>query len=302
MSKQMVFILGFGRSGTTWISDIISKSLGGLILFEPLHPQVLPDALKYCYYDGKDESKNIEIKKYLDETLAGNFSHRWMIRNHLPTPLESPTDWYVEQILKNCSIRGFKAIRGNFLIDFLLSNYPSAHILFIKRNPFAVLASIKKRLRFWEEYGIKNHIKHFSLTVSNSGYLTSLEKEQFQKLISTHKSHLNLSTILWIYTHKMVDRNLENHNITSISYEDIYFSPYKNIKKIISNIGGDPAKMHPSYIFTPSMLTLKTRHSFMDRSINIEEEYNDFFWRKNLDDIEIKQIEKLFDLSEYAIL
>ena len=298
----MIFILGFGRSGTTWISDVISKSLGGLVLFEPLHPQVLTNALEFCYYDGKNNTQNSQLKIYIDGILKGDFSHRWMIRNHLPTPLESPSDWYVQQILENCKIKGFKEIRANFIIDFLKANYPDSHILFVKRNPFAVLASIKKRNRFWEEFTMDAHIKRFTHTIRNNEYLTAAEKDQYEELISTYNKPLELSAILWIYTHKIVDRNLSKYNDSPISYEELYFSPYEGLTKLVTKVGGDPKRMHPSYIFTPSMLTLKTRHTLMNRSVNQIEGYNDLFWKNSLSSEEIRTTEELFNKADYLNL
>jgi len=296
----MIFILGFGRSGTTWLSDIISKSIGGLILFEPMHPQVLGSAIDFCYDNGCDENRNEILKSHLDKVLKGQFEHRWLVRNHLPSPMEGPSDWYVNQVKENCRIAGFKVIRGNFLIDFFVNSYPEAKIIYVRRDPRAVLASIKKRVRFWEEFGIQSHLEKFGQAVSKSEFLSADEKSTYQLLLRKYESDLGKSAIMWMYTDVMATRNLAKHGLSPFSYEDLYFKPYETVKEILTYVGADPERLHPSYIFTPSMLTLKTQHSFIESGENVESKYKELFWDNVLEADEKSLIDEI--LSQKPVI
>lgn len=293
--EKLIFILGFGRSGTTWLSDIISKALGGLILFEPMHPQVMDDALDFCYYDGIDPEKNKLLKQHFDRMLEGSISHRWLIRNHLPSPMEGPSHWYVQQLLDNCTVIGFKMIRGNFLIDFLKTHYPNAKILYINRHPMAVMASIKKRTRFWEEFGIDKHTEKFGEIVQRSKYLDQNQKDDYSKLISNQESILGKSACLWKYTDLICKNNMEAYGFAPVSYEELYFKPYKTLKTILQSLSEEEDKIHPSYIFTPSMLTLKTQHSFIKNADNMKSTYQEMFYDNILEEEEKALIESILE-------
>ena len=83
--NEPIFIFGLGRSGTTWVSDIISKYSGCLILFEPLHPNVFGDVNSIIYRESNPSDYLIE---HLDGVLNKKMRHEWLLRNHLPSTID----------------------------------------------------------------------------------------------------------------------------------------------------------------------------------------------------------------------
>ena len=151
--KNKIIILGFGRSGTPWLSDIISKTLGGLILFEPLHPKVLSNSKEIAYSKINEDKQSLQLIKHLNNVLENNNRSDWLLRNHIPYKIEEMGQDYFNLIWDYCRIIGFKSIRANHMIEWIYHNI-SKDIIFVTRHPSAVIASILRREKnghkFWE--------------------------------------------------------------------------------------------------------------------------------------------------------
>ena len=107
---MQIIIGGFGRSGTTWLSDIVSKCLGGLILFEPFHPGVYDVSDKVIYAGNIDDNS---LRSHLDEIRASHPTNPWILRNHLNSPIEKHSASFIKYVWSNSKILGYKTIRGN---------------------------------------------------------------------------------------------------------------------------------------------------------------------------------------------
>ena len=71
MTPEHVIIAGSGRSGTTWIQDVLAEANQLRTVFEPLHPQGVSRArgLAYRYIEADEESP--DLQHYFDDLLAG---------------------------------------------------------------------------------------------------------------------------------------------------------------------------------------------------------------------------------------
>jgi len=120
-----IVIFGAGRSGTTWLAEIIAAA-GLELIFEPLNEQEVPEATEFrrsvCFLDASDPP----------EPWAPLFSSIFHGEIRNPWTLRAGTQGNRKLI---------KFIRANFVIDWLLRYF---HFLpvFIIRNPLAVVASL----------------------------------------------------------------------------------------------------------------------------------------------------------------
>jgi len=284
-TQEPIIILGFGRSGTTWISDIVSKSLGGLVLFEPFHPEVFKIAKESCYHNASNKNLLKEIKTHTKEFLSKKQNNKWLIRNHLSSNLEQVNADYANAIWENCEIIGYKSIRQNLMIPWLYENV-SSKIVFIKRDLLSVISSILKRKRFWEEFGFDFHEEKFLYEIFESDTFPFLKKDF---LLTTYKSlkedYLKM-TFIWVITHQIVEHDLQKLNLPIFNYSSFYETPYKATQDLLNYLGCKNKSLHPSYIFTPSMLTLKTFHEFTPK----EKLNNQNFWSTSLSSKQAKEI------------
>jgi len=126
-ANKNIVVFGAGRSGTTWLAQIIA-SAGLEFIFEPLNPGEVPEArvMKpvplYCRkYDA------FEWEELFTKMMNGEVRNSWTIRSN-----------------PGAERRVIKFIRANLLIEWILHNF-DVHPVFITRNPLAVVASIKEQ-------------------------------------------------------------------------------------------------------------------------------------------------------------
>ena len=125
--RDSVFLAGSGRSGTTWVSEIINYRNRYRLVFEPFHP-------------GKvDICENFRLKQYLRpddrreeylgaarRVLTGRIRSSW-------------TDRFNRKFV--APRRLIKDIRANLLLGWMRENFPGMPIVLLLRHPCAVAAS-----------------------------------------------------------------------------------------------------------------------------------------------------------------
>lgn len=125
-SRNDVVVFGFGRSGTTWLAQILAAA-GLELVFEPLRPDHIPEVsswkpLPLFYRAGE----RFPWAGTFDDLMAGRIRNEGMVRQN-----------------PGAARRVFKFIRANLLAEWILDRYP-VNGVFIVRNPLAVVASMRK--------------------------------------------------------------------------------------------------------------------------------------------------------------
>ncbi len=287
-TKGPIVVLGFGRSGTTWISDIISKALGGLVLFEPLHPQACSFAADVCYDDLSGQASSRRVNAYLNTVLMKNYRQRWLLRNHLFTPLEEVSGEFIEAIWDECQVLGFKEIRANFMIPWLRTQL-DARIVFVVRHPCAVIASIRKRANFWKEFGWDRHWQMFlerAIATTPADETVSAA----QLAARSARSDLEKQAAMWAVTYAVAQAELDAAGAPFFYYEDFYERPFAASRALFSFLGHPDINMHPSHLFVPSMTTMRTVHGLTASESDFVRHGEAMFWDGVLAEGEVGEI------------
>ncbi len=300
-SQAPIVVLSFGRSGSTWISDIISKNLGGLLLFEPLHPETCPFPEEACYSDGYALSDR--LARFLRAILHGEDRNRWLLRNHLFSPLESVSQTYVDMVWEESRVLGFKEIRANFMIDWLIDHL-NARIVYLVRHPAAVIASLRRRVNFWNEFGFETHWRLFLAHVAhNPRHAETLAP--YRPLMENARTQIQRETVMWAVSHKLATEALARRGLPTFYYEDFYEFPFPTTRRLIQYVGGDPDAIHPAHIFVPSMTTIRTVHGLTSSESDFAAKGWAIFWEDILAEEEldaIMTIVRAFELDDYREL
>ena len=128
--KDPVLIAGDGRSGTTWLSNIINYKNDCRYIFEPFWSEKVPIChkfrlLQYLRPDNKD--------KYFIETakkvLYGRLKYKW-------------TDQFNKRLFGKRIL--VKDIRANLMLKWLYNKFPKLKIILLLRHPCAVANSKAK--------------------------------------------------------------------------------------------------------------------------------------------------------------
>ena len=301
MFDQPIVIAGFGRSGTTWLSDIMSKVLGGLVLFEPFHPAVFEEAHNVCYQT--HESQDQHLIHHWEKCHSGKILNPWLIRNHLKDPVEDTTEGFIRYLWKHSMVIGFKTIRTNHFLSFFHKSF-DARIIYIYRHPLAVLSSLQGRPRFWEEFGWDWHAHHFFSRALTPASFTTYKLDYLKKLKSQLRTKDETIIMMWCLSFILSMREVRKSSGWSVPYEQLYLDPYSEVKRMLNNIGVKGVGIHPSHIFTPSMTTLNTIHDRVSFSKLNRDELDHLFWKRHLDPKKsrhlLQLVSKILEADELA--
>ena len=293
MKNPPIVVLSFGRSGSTWVSDIISKNMGGLLLSEPLHPETCPFPQEACYSDGYEPGLSARLLDFLHEVLAGAYRNRWLLRNHLFTPLEAVSQAYMDMVWDETRVLGFKEIRANFMIDWLIENL-DARIVYLVRHPAAVIASLRRRKNFWNEFGFETHWRLFLEHVVQNPRNEAVLRPYLQTIV-TARTQIERETVMWATAHKLASQALARHDLPMFHYEDFYERPFPTTRRLVAYLDGDPNAIHPSHIFVPSMTTIRTVHGLTASESDFATKGWAIFWEDILSPSELQTIMRLVD-------
>jgi hypothetical protein len=75
--KQVRFIAGSGRSGTTWIQDALAAANGLRPVFEPLNPFASRIGHQYAHRTLRSEADHEDLKTFLEEVFGGRSERLW---------------------------------------------------------------------------------------------------------------------------------------------------------------------------------------------------------------------------------
>jgi hypothetical protein len=274
------------------VSDIVSKSLGGLILFEPFHPAVLTNAESFMYSDGSSGLFD-DALDHAEKIINGRLQERWLLRNHLPRDLDHSAIDFEETLWRECAILGFKEIRLNLMLP-LFRQKSDYKLVFVVRHPLSVLASIKKRSRFWLEFGFDIHYQKFiTETFDNSLYRDmAIQRNRFW--LDRVESDLEKATLMWAVTHELLLMDLHSDSVYLLEYGELYRNPFAEVTKLLAFLGHEGCRLHPSYLFTPSMTTHRTLHGAKEMDAYLVEGET-FFWKDVLTESELCVIRKILE-------
>ncbi len=297
-----IVVLSFGRSGSTWVSDIISKNMGGLLLFEPLHPETCPFPQEACYSDGDDPGLNEKLQAFLTAVMKKEFRNRWLLRNHLFNPLEAVSQTFVDMVWEETQVLGFKEIRANFMIDWLIENL-DARVVYLVRHPAAVIASLRRRKNFWNEFGFETHWRLFLDHVVNNPRHEDI-LHPYHATIAGAATQIEREAVMWAVSHKLATQALARHGLPLFHYEDFYERAFPTTRRLVRYLGGDPDAIHPAHIFVPSMTTIRTVHGLTASESDFTCKGWAIFWDDILSPGELEIIMNLvaaFGIEDYGV-
>jgi hypothetical protein len=222
--SDIIWLIGDGRSGTTWVTDLINHNNIYDEMFEPFHPKcvrgmkfLLPHQyIKPFYIDEKLERVSKEI-------FSGNFTHK---RVNSP---KNPTE------AKGVIV---KDIFANLMSYSICHKYQKIKPILLLRNPFSVaLSKLKKKDWFWVTEPL-DLLKQKDLY---DDYLYAYE--ELIKNTSKKKNFILNQILIWSIINYIPLRQFNQDKLLVCFYEDIYNLPTKEINRIYDFIGKDYNKI-----------------------------------------------------------
>ena len=321
MGSRPLVIAGSGRSGTTWVLDVLSETNNLRPIFEPLNPNGVKEAISFsnCYL-----TKNTyepELKRFVERIFNGELNYLWPNLRFLPRFLpdymrpgiSGMTFWDFNYALLSRYKRFFtryfnyvrkkslrpitKFIRANLMLDWLLKNF-NPRIIFIVRHPGAVAASqiAASKLKggtVWDFYG--PDIQRTLSQYKNDKQLRKDYLGKYYEIFSKELSPVAGHTLIWCIENILPIYNLQRKNNYVFFYEDIVKNPGREFDRMVKILGLErlPDK---SIVVKPSQqasLEMRNESTAKDKLTR---------WMKRFNQKELEDIDKMlrfFNVTVY---
>ncbi|NQT93380.1 MAG: sulfotransferase domain-containing protein [Lentisphaerae bacterium] len=175
--ENTIFLAGNGRSGSTWVGDIINYRNEYRVLFEPFHPRHVPLCKSFRYRQYlRPENREEKYLAPARAILTGRVRDQWVDRAN-------------RKFISRKRI--VKEIRANHMLKWLKVNFPGLRIIMLFRHPCAVANSRMKM--GWENHMdsfleqpelMEDHLEPFRAEIERAS--TDFERHIFQWCIENY--------------------------------------------------------------------------------------------------------------------
>jgi hypothetical protein len=201
MTRSMI-VAGAGRSGTTWLTDIVSSQIACRIMFEPFNPHAVAAFSQFPEFQYKRPTDSDPgLHAYAKRILQGDIRDRWIDRD-------------VNRIFSQ--YRLVKEIRANLFLKWLSNQFPDVRLLLVVRHPCAVVLS--RMEANWEaEADLKAFLSQAQLVNDFLG----------DKMAIIQNAHTNEErhAIVWCILHLVPSRQFQPGQLPVVFYEDLCLQP-----------------------------------------------------------------------------
>ena len=245
--RSSVFLAGSGRSGTTWLSQIINYRRGYRYIFEPFNPR---EVGPFRHFRTKQylrpEDRREEFLEPARLVLTGGLRDPW-------------TDRFNGRIVARRRL--IKDIRANLLLGWMRVNFPGMPIILLLRHPCAVVAS---RLDLGWKDNLSETMEQRELV---DDFLLPMEAE-----IRAAQGDFERHLFLWCIDNYVPLRQFGPQEIHLTFYENLLARPEVELRSLFASLGedfdervyarlGHPSPMSRKNVPAPSVEGWRTRVS-----------------------------------------
>lgn len=214
--QRSIMVAGTGRSGTTWLADIIASQIPCRIMFEPFHSRQVEAFRRFHYFQYmRPSEQNQELRAYCRRIFAGDVRNRWIDRQ-------------VECIFPQ--YRLVKDIRANLFLGWLHNSFPEVPLVFVVRHPCAVVLS-RMQLDWWTDRDIEPMLSQPKLI---EDFLAD-KMEVIGRARTVEEKH----AVVWCIHNLVPFRQFAHNQLNMIFYENLCLEPEREIPKVFDAIGHD---------------------------------------------------------------
>lgn len=216
--KKTIFIAGVGRSGTTWLGDLINHDKSYRVLFEPFHSDMVEKARIFTGIKYIPKSFNESpFRQTAKDLLNGKIKGYWVDR-------DNNRKFYYKRIIKD--------IRCNPMLDWLLNINPQMRLILLLRHPMQVTHS-------WLKLGWESHYENI-LGQEELLHDFPIIGEISQKVNSADPFQKNIFS--WCVNTFIPLRNLTAESTLVIFYENLIRQEATEIERLSRHLNNPALK------------------------------------------------------------
>ncbi len=222
--SDAIVLAGSGRSGTTWITNLLVSLPGTQQIYEPLFPPWVPEVLKLTGWEPERHSGHCrafyidpeadypEWEDFLKRVLTGKVRNYW-------------TDFQRDAIFPSRYL--IKTIRAHLMLGFL-SRRLDPKILFLMRHPCAVVHSRLAVPHPWQAdvqdlLSQEELVQHYLLD-----HVHAIEKE---------RDPVGAHAVWWAVENAVALRQLAGRPHYRVHYEEALLDPRRTASRVFEWLG-----------------------------------------------------------------
>jgi hypothetical protein len=215
-TRRTLLIAGTGRSGTTWLAELLGARIPCRIMFEPFNSRKVPAFAGYSYFQYmRPEQQDAGLQQYCEVVLTGRIRDPWIDRQ-------------VDRLFPQYRI--VKEIRANLFLRWLKCRFPDLPILFIIRHPCAVVSS---RLQLgWDTDG---DIAPF---LAQPDLVTDFLQDKMH-LVHACRTPEQKHALIWCISNLVPLRQFAVGGLPVVFYEDLVREPETELPRVFRLSGLD---------------------------------------------------------------
>jgi hypothetical protein len=230
-AEHSVFLAGGGRSGTTWVMELINARRDHRVVFEPFaaHRLRFLSGFHRQHYLRTDDD-DPATGALMDRIVEGRYRSWW-------------TDQHNRTFV--CRRRLIKAIRANLCLGYVRRRYPRMPIILLVRHPCAAASSM---LRLG--YG------HYPLEVFlDQPNLVEDHLSPYVDLIRSTEDEFDIRVLRWCIQHEVLFSQLSEGDVHLMFYEELCDDPHASFDAMFSYLGRPYDSAARNAVHRPSRLS-----------------------------------------------
>ena len=260
---KTVILAGSGRSGTTWVQEIINYNNLFRTLFEPFHSKKVDSLSHWHYRQYLRSSNNLpEFATPARNIIEGNTTNTWINKFNKNSTSS-------KQLIKD--------IRINLCLNWMYHNFKDLPVILLLRHPCAVAYS---RLRL----GWKTHLQDFLVQDDLVNDFLLPHKKEIEECDDIFNMHI----FMWCIENIVPLTQFNRGEIHIVFYENICLETESEIMKIFNYIDEPYSQLALNSSFKPSA----TSHS---RDTSASEGNHVHLWKKHLTGTQINSAKSICD-------
>lgn len=215
--REPIWIVGDGRSGTTWLAELLMMVQTPRFMFEPFHPIYLEQMKPfYPYYYARPTMPQPALASLAQAIFTGRFTHPLVDRSALDQ--SDGRFWYKGLVIKD--------VFANLLMKWAVDHFPTMKTIWLLRHPFAVaLSKAKTSQRGWP--WPSEPVELLAQADLVQDYL-----QPFATLIQHADSYFTKQVTLWAILNYVPLQQLRAGAVLPIFYETLCLQPLAELKRI----------------------------------------------------------------------
>jgi hypothetical protein len=270
--KNTIILSGSGRSGTTWVGNILNYNNEYRYMFEPFNSSRVKTFKKFYMipYLRIDDHDN-KMFWLVNLVLTGRIKNAWINK-------------YNRKIIARKRL--IKEVYINLLLGWIKVNFPEIPVIFLMRHPFAIALS-KVQVGWWEVDAMLNNY------LSQKNLVEDFLKDKVdiaKSLTDDFSKHI----FIWCIETIVPLSQLKDGQVYLAFYENFCTKPKEEIKRLFDFLGKEFDDKIFKIVTRPSQVA--TADSAIVRGANLIDG-----WKNKLDEEQIEKaisILKLFKLDK----